>query len=169
MTKTITCTDIDGKKFEVAIKDLIWRPSAYGIVIREGKILLSKQFGDRYDLPGGGVDLGESPEEGVIREIKEETGIDAIKPKLVGTENSFFQSSHSKENKSYQCILMYFVCEYAGGELSVDVFDEDEQEYAELAEWIPIAGIDGLNLASTVDYRKYLNAYTKSVSYKLSQ
>lgn len=156
MSKTVACTDIYGKKFEVSTEDLVWRPSVYGIVVKEGKILVSKQFGDKYDLPGGGLDLGELPEDGVIREVKEETGIDVRSPQLIGFENSFFQSSHSKQNESYHCIMLYFVCEYSGGELSTDGFDEDEVKYAELAEWVPMESLDTLEPASTVDYRPHI-------------
>jgi 8-oxo-dGTP diphosphatase len=152
--KTITCIDIHGKKFDVPVNQLKWRPSVYGIVLKDESVLLSKQF-DGYDLPGGGLDLGESPEAGVIREVKEETGVDVQNPKLVGLENSFFQSSHA-EDASYQSLLLYFVCDFLGGQLSKEGFDEYEKQYADMAEWVPLNGVDKLNLASTVDYRPYI-------------
>jgi 8-oxo-dGTP diphosphatase len=157
--KTVVCVDINGKNYEVPASRLEWRPSVYGIVIKDNKVLLSKQFGNKYDLPGGGLDLGEKPDDGVIREIKEETGIDAKNPKLVGIENSFFQSSHA-ENKSYQSLLMYYFCEYVGGTLSTDGFDEYEKKYAEIAEWIPLDRLNLIELASTVDYRPYIRKAT---------
>jgi len=73
--KTVTCIDTARNTYEVPISDLIWRPAAYGIIIQDKHILLSPQH-DGYDLPGGGVDLGETMEEGCIREVKEETGMD---------------------------------------------------------------------------------------------
>jgi ADP-ribose pyrophosphatase YjhB (NUDIX family) len=155
MSKIVICTDINGKKYEIPAGDLQWRPSVYGVVIKDGKILLSKQFGDKYDLPGGGLDLGEAPEQGVIREVKEETGIDVANPKMLGLENSFFQGSHS-DNKSYHCLMIYFLCEYIGGEISTDGFDEWEKQYAEMAEWLPVEEIDNLDIASTVEYRPYV-------------
>jgi 8-oxo-dGTP diphosphatase len=155
MSKTVTSIDIEGKTYEVPVSELQWRPSAYGIVIKDDKILLSKQFGDKYDLPGGGLDLGEVPEEGVIREVKEETGIDVKNPKLLGLKNSFFQGSHS-DNKSYHSLMLYYSCECVGGELSTEGFDEWEKQYAELAEWIPLGELDKLQLASTVDYRPFI-------------
>ena len=154
MTRMITCKDISGKTYEVAESELRWRPSVYGIVIRDGKLLLSKQFG-KYDLPGGGLGLGEKLENGVVREVKEETGLDVVNPRLIGIDDSFFRSSHA-EDKSYHSLLVYFVCEYAGGDLSTEGFDEYEKKYAEMAEWIPLEKIDNLEIASTVDYRPHV-------------
>src|SRR4051812_39120059 len=132
MSKTVTCIDVEGNKYEVPINELSWRPSVYGIVIKDNATLLSKQFGDKYDLPGGGLDFGEIPEDGVAREVKEETGIDVNNPKLVGVANSFFQGSHA-DNKSYHCIMLFYKCDFVGGELSTEGFDEWEKEYAEMA------------------------------------
>lgn len=163
MSKTVTCIDVYGDEHEVPVSELHWRPSVYGIVINDGKILLSKQFGHKYDLPGGGLAKGETPEDGVIREIKEETGIDAVKPKLVASLNSYFRSTHSKEDKSYHCIMLYFVCEFVGGELSTAGFDEDEQNYAEIAEWVELSELKNLEVASTIDYREVVNEYLKEL------
>lgn len=59
-----------------------------GIVIYNNKILIMKKFkpsSDGYgywELPGGGLEYGETPHEALIRELKEETGltIRVIKP-----------------------------------------------------------------------------------------
>jgi 8-oxo-dGTP diphosphatase len=155
MLKTVICKDVDSKEYDVPVDQLQWRPAAYGIVIKDGKILLSKQFGDRYDLPGGGIDLGETPEAGVIREIKEETGIDAKKPKFISYINSYFYSGHA-EKEAYQCLMFFYLCEFAGGELSTAGFDEWEKQYAELAEWIPLETLDDIGIASSVDYRPFV-------------
>lgn len=153
----ITTRDIYGKEFRVGESELIWRPSAYGIIIHSGNILLSRQFGERYDLPGGGIELGESTEEGTVREVKEETGIDVRVIKLLGFEESFFTSSHDHSGaKNYHCLLFYYLCEYLGGEISDEGFDEEERHYADLAEWIPMTMLDNIEIASTVDYRKFI-------------
>ena len=152
MSKTVTCVDVNGETHDFSVDDLKWRPSAYGVVIKDDKILLSKQFGDKYDLPGGSVELDEKLEDGVIREVKEETGIDVKNPRFLGVENNFFCDSHA-EGEVYHSILIYYLCEFVGGELSTDGFDEWEKLYAEMAEWIPLERLDTLNIASTVDYR----------------
>jgi 8-oxo-dGTP diphosphatase len=155
MTDITTCVDINGNTYEIPTAELRWRPAAYGIVIKDGKVLLSKQFGDKYDLPGGGIDLGEDLEAGVLREIKEETGIDAENPRIISVENSFFHAAHASK-ESYHSILIYYACDYVGGKLSTDGFDEYEKEYADIAEWIPVDTIDGIELASTVDFRPFI-------------
>jgi 8-oxo-dGTP diphosphatase len=155
MSKKITCVDIYGKTYEIAIDELQWRPCVYGIVINDSKILLSKQFGDKYDLPGGGLDLGEEPGAGVLREIKEETGLDAKNPRLVDITNSFFVTAHA-ENKPYHSLMIYFVCDLVGGEISTEGFDEWEKQYAEPAEWLDLNKLyelDRDSIASSVDYR----------------
>src|SRR3982751_4709214 len=99
MQDLTTCVDIDGNTYEIPTAELQWRPAAYGIVIKDGKVLLSRQFG-KYDLPGGGVDPGEDLKAAVIREVKEETGIDVDNPAALGVENSFFHAAHSTK-KTY--------------------------------------------------------------------
>lgn len=154
MTNTVTCIDINGNKYEIPADKLQWRPSAYGIILKDNSVLLSKQFG-KYDLPGGGIDLGEDVKAAVVREVKEETGIDVAVSKLIGFENSFFQAAHSNNN-SYHSLLVFYACDYLGGNLSTEGFDEHEKAYAEMAEWIPLELVDTIEIASTVDFRPYI-------------
>jgi len=153
MSKKIVCTDVYGGKHEVPVDSLQWRPAVYAIVIKDGAVLLLKTFGDKYALPGGGLDLGENPEDGVVRETKEETGLVVDQPKLIDLETSFFQSAHSEEDESYHSLLMYYSCSLVGGEISNDGFDEDEKKHAVGAEWVPLDDLDKIQIVSTVDYR----------------
>lgn len=54
------------------------QPGAIGIVLsQDRKVLLAKRCDlPIWVLPGGGIEEGESPQEALIREVKEETGID---------------------------------------------------------------------------------------------
>jgi 8-oxo-dGTP diphosphatase len=58
------------------------------IIIFDGKIVLIRRknppFQGQYALPGGFVDVGETVEQAVIREAKEETGLDIEIVILVG-------------------------------------------------------------------------------------
>jgi len=157
--KTVTAVDIDGRKYEgVPISELTWRPSVYGIVIKGDRILLCKHFG-RYNLPGGSIELGESIEAALVREVKEETGIDVAQPRLVAADSNLFKLPF--DGHFIQSILMYYACDAVGGELSTDGFDPDEKKYAEMAEWVPLATIDEWQITSSIDFRPYVKLAMK--------
>jgi 8-oxo-dGTP diphosphatase len=149
MIKTVISSDIHGNKYEVPIDQLVWRPAAYAIVINDGKILLTKQH-KVFHLPGGGVELGEMPEQGVVREVKEETGLEVANPKLVGSLSGFFTTSSSKHVHS---ILLYYRCDLIGGELSMDGFEEDEKLIGDMPEWVVVGQLDDIVAGSTIDWR----------------
>jgi 8-oxo-dGTP diphosphatase len=65
-------------------KDLpkLQRVAAYALIIRDDQILLTRlasriSADEKWHLPGGGLDHGENPRAALVREIREETGLDA--------------------------------------------------------------------------------------------
>jgi ADP-ribose pyrophosphatase YjhB (NUDIX family) len=154
MTKIVVSSDIHGKEYDVPVDQLVWRPAAYAIVIHDGKILLTKQH-KAFHLPGGGINLGEMPEAGVIREVHEETGLEVNNPRLVGSISGFFTqtSKLTTDIKHVHSILLYYRCDLVGGELSIDGFEDDEKVIGDLPEWIPIDQLDDIVAGSTIDWR----------------
>jgi 8-oxo-dGTP diphosphatase len=59
-----------------------------GVIIKDNQILLIKRkndpYKDKWAIPGGFVEYGERTEEAVLREVKEETGLEAKIGSLVG-------------------------------------------------------------------------------------
>ena len=53
-----------------------------GLVFKDGELLLVKNLGNEYELPGGHQKIGELVIQGLKREIKEELGTDVISYKL---------------------------------------------------------------------------------------
>ncbi len=76
--------------FDDVIKHPYRKPSLTvdGVLIEEEKILLIRRkrepFKDMYALPGGFVNYGERVEEAIVREMKEETGLNVEPVKIVG-------------------------------------------------------------------------------------
>lgn len=150
--KEVLCHDWHNKEFKVPANKLIFRPSVYGLLLNKGKVLLSKQW-DGYDFPGGGIHIYETIEEALKREFFEETGIKVEPIKPIHCETSFFSPSHSKlhKNQYWNCVLIYYLVRKVGGHLSKDNLDEEEQEYADMPEWIDIQKIKDIKFYNSPD------------------
>jgi len=155
MPKIVKSSDIHGQTYDVTVDQLAWRPAAYAIVVHNGKILLTKQH-KTFHLPGGGVNLGEMPEAAAIREVLEETGLIVDNPRLAGQISTFFTYGHGDKIKHVQSILLYYRCDYVGGNLSTAGFEAGEKLIGELAEWIPVQDLDTINAGSTINWRSLI-------------
>lgn len=67
------------------------RPGAYAVLWRGGEILVTHQSEPwpEYQLPGGGIDPGESPVQALHREVYEETGWHIAAPRRLGAFRRF--------------------------------------------------------------------------------
>ena len=91
-------------------------------------LLIRENYGEhRYGLPGGRVDAGETPEEAVSREVREETGLDARVTELIGT-------MHNRDWTDPLLILVYR-CEVRDGQAQV----QDPTEIAAVGWFDPAA------------------------------
>jgi ADP-ribose pyrophosphatase YjhB (NUDIX family) len=99
-------------------------------VISESKILLVKERGDGWTLPGGWVDPGESPSEAAVRETKEESGYDVSAVRLIAIYDRDRQGHPPCPFHVYKLI---FLCNLVGGSARTGLetdgasfFDQDE-------------------------------------------
>lgn len=67
------------------------RPGAYAILPRDGNLLVTYQGGQHseFQLPGGGIDPGESSLQALHREVFEETGWKIANPRRLGAFRRF--------------------------------------------------------------------------------
>lgn len=74
---------------------------AYGLILDNDNIVLIKKNGGPYngklDLPGGTIEFGETPEEALVRELKEEVGIDVLEYELFDGNSVTFEWKHKGE------------------------------------------------------------------------
>lgn len=150
---SVTCHDVEGNTYEVPASELVFRPAVYGVIIEDGKILLSKCW-DGYDFPGGGIELGEPTDKAIIREVKEETGLNVKPGRIMHANHSFFKLPY--KGTFVHSIHLYFECSITGGKLSTKFFDEQEKKYATMAEWVDLERLDELTFYSSVSARAVL-------------
>lgn len=157
VNKTAICKDVFGNEYETEVRNLQQRVGVYAVIVKDGKILLTRQW-DGYSLVGGGVDKGESLEEAFVREIKEETGLDATPGKQLHHATTFFKKNdHSDPVQSFQ---FYFTAETVSGEISNDGITDSEGGYTnDVAEWIDLADTKDIELRHSVDMATILRSY----------
>lgn len=160
-SQTLTAVDFHGNEYEVPVEKLFWRPSTYAVVIRDGKVLLTHQAGS-YNLPGGGIEFGEQPEESVVREVYEETGLKVINPQLITCKSNIFKALRADDVEEFmQSILLFYICKFAGGKLSIDGIDEHERTWTKMPEWIPIEKLDEIKRGSSYEWRDVVRKAAK--------
>ncbi len=85
-----------------------FRIGVNALIFDEGRVLLAHRRDiDWWNLPGGGMEIGETVEEAIRREVREETGLEAQVERLVGV--------YSKPQK--QEVVLTFRCRVTGGAL----------------------------------------------------
>ncbi len=110
----------DGTVFE--------RPSVRGIIMKNGKILMIHSLKyDYYKLPGGGIEEGESYEEALIREVKEESGY-FLKPDTIKEFGYVRRKSKGMKEDIFIQDNYYFVCETDETQASQNLDDYEADE-----------------------------------------
>lgn len=101
-----------------------------GVVFENENILLVKEKHDGlWSLPGGWADIGLTPSENVIKEVREESGLETKARKIIAIWN---RSSHPHPPSPYEIYKIFIECEVIGGKakngtetLEVGFFSED--------------------------------------------
>lgn len=88
----------------------------------QGEILLEKRSDNGFwGMPGGAVDAGESVQQAIIREVREETGLQVRVKRLVGiySDPQYYAIARYRDGKTVHYVSTCFECERIGGELRI--------------------------------------------------
>jgi len=104
---------------------------AAALIIRESKLLVCQRRHDdshplQWEFPGGKVEPGESPAQALVRELREELGVDAI----IGKE--LYRTIHRYQEFQPELVLIFFQAEIAGS-ASLQNFVFERFEWADLS------------------------------------
>lgn len=90
-----------------------------GVIIKDNQILLIKRKNDPYKdswaMPGGFVEYGERTEDAVLREVKEETGLEAKISQLIGV-----YSDPKRDPRKHVVSITYLLKDVSGTEKGGD-------------------------------------------------
>jgi 8-oxo-dGTP diphosphatase len=115
-------------------------------IVRDDRVLIVRRARrpahGLYTLPGGGVELGETLEEAVIREVREETALEVEPVELVGFREAIVRDTGGRIERHF--VILPFAARLVSGEISLN------EELAE-AHWMLASELAGLKTTDGLD------------------
>ncbi len=106
-----------------------WEFSAGGVVYRkneEGKLeILLIRVKTRWSFPKGNIEKGEPKDQAALREVKEETGVDAEIVEYLGEVDYWYSMGLTRIHK----FVYYYLMKYAGGDIVPQKEEIDEAKF----------------------------------------
>ena len=127
--------------FYVPVKEYITpKVEIRGLLLNEqNKILMVKEKLDegKWSIPGGWADIGFAPSEVIVKEMKEETGLDVSVDRVLAI---YDKQSHNHPKDLYYTYTIVFLCKKISGEFST-AFDIDDVNYFSITELPPLSEV----------------------------
>jgi 8-oxo-dGTP diphosphatase len=109
------------------------------VIVEAGRVLLVRRGNEpmkgHWTLPGGLLELGESLSEGVIREVREESGLTVEVLQLIELLDRIHRQREDEgERVRYHYVIADYLCRVTGGQLQA-ASDADAVRWVEREEW----------------------------------
>ena len=127
------------------------RLGAYAVVVQEGRLLLAL-FNElavpTWTLPGGGVELSETVQDAVVREVREETGYDVALGRILAVDTSVVPPEERLRptERPLKSLRVLYEAHVTGGELRHELDGTTDE-----ARWIPLGEVPSLQRVAYVD------------------
>ena len=99
-------------------------------IFKDGRILLVHENNGTWSLPGGWCDVLESVKSNTIKEVKEETGLDAEAVRIIAIQD---RNKHNKPQYAYGICKIFILCNVIGGKFLENI-ETTEIKYFPLEE-----------------------------------
>lgn len=115
------------------------------VLVNDNKILVQREKnGNEYALPGGHIKIGETLEDGLIRETREEMGVNIKCKRLLWSEECFWEWN----GKQTHNIAFYYLVELCNGFEIIDSgeFVSQKDNCNVVIGWLPIEQLESVTI-----------------------
>lgn len=129
------------------------RLASYAVIVDDDERVLLALWNEaherRWTLPGGGVDFEESVEDGVVREVREETGYDVVLDRLLGVHSHVIpvEGRLADTDRPMKAVRVVFEATVVGGELTHETDGTTDE-----ARWFHLSEVADLPRVGIVDH-----------------
>ena len=95
-------------------------------IFQDDKILLVKENNGTWSLPGGWVDVDISVEENVIKEVKEEAGLDVTADLVIAVQD---REKHNLPIYAYKVCKIFVLCTITGGSFQKNIETQESRYF----------------------------------------
>ena len=103
------------------------------VILDQGRVVLVKRgqppLAGEWSIPGGRLETGETMREGIIREVREETGLTVEPAELLGVYDRLLRDEAGRI--LYHYVLIDFLCRRLAGELQAGGDADDARWYSQ--------------------------------------
>jgi 8-oxo-dGTP diphosphatase len=130
----------------------VQRVAAYNVCVDDQERLLVVRFSERtempgaWTLPGGGLQFGEHPEAGAIRELREETGLHGRIIALLAVDSIHRPATGPDGEFEYHSVRVFYRTAIDGG-----VLTDEREESTDAAAWRSRAELAAMRLVPTAE------------------